>query len=174
MFTIGRRPTADEPTEQLRACHERIRRFLAMAERLASDTPAPGDDLRATAAAVVRYFDEALPLHERDEDDSIATLLAGAEPAIASAVADMRAQHAEMHPLVDALVATCRRVERADDAALARALERAELTSVLARLGPRMAAHLAAEEELILPAIDALPPATRAALAVEMRARRES
>src|SRR5690349_17228873 len=99
MFTIGRRERTDEPSDALRACHERIRRFLAMAARLASDEIARDDDVWATAGGVARYFDDALPLHEADEDDSIAPRL-GDLPEVAA----MRAEHEAMHADVRALV----------------------------------------------------------------------
>jgi pyridoxamine 5'-phosphate oxidase len=174
MHTIGRRPAIEEPSELLRGCHEKIRRFLGLADRLASDEPATDDDVRGTAAAVSRYFTEALPLHERDEDEAIAPRLAGTSAAVDRTLAEMHAQHEAMHPLVDALIAVCDRIAAAPtaDAQVARAIERDELHRVLAQLAPRMAAHLAAEEGLIFPLLDELSFAERAALTGEMRARR--
>ena len=169
MFTIGRRERSDEPSEALRACHERIRRFLAMAARLASDEAAPDDDVWAAAGGVARYFDDALPLHERDEDDSIAPRLRGTSPDLDRALDTMHAEHDAMHADVRALVATCEQITaRTRD----RAVVRPDLAKILASLAPAMDAHLAAEELTILPAIDRLPAADRAAIKAEMAGRR--
>ncbi len=172
MFTIGRHAAIDEPGDLVRGCHERIRRFLAMADRLASDAPATADDARGAAVAIARYFTEALPLHERDEDDAIAPRLAGTSAVIDRALAEMRAQHLALHPMVEALIAACGRISTDDDPAATRTRERVELTRLLGELEPRFASHLVAEEALIVPALDALPEADRAALTAAMRARR--
>lgn len=156
----------------LRACHERIRGFLAMADRLGSDEPATHDDVRGTAAAVARYFREALPQHERDEDESITPRMRGQHALLDQALDDMHAQHVTMHPLIESLRAICERIAAADEPHVARAIERSELAAVLVELRPRMASHLAAEESFVFPAIDLLPFAERAALTGEMRARR--
>ncbi len=169
MFTIGRRERTDEPSDSLRACHERIRRFLAMAARLASDELAPDDDVWAAAGGVARYFDDALPLHEQDEDDSIAPRLRGR--GIDDALDAMRAEHDAMHAGVRALVAICERIAAKT---AARAAVRPELAAILAALAPAMDAHLAAEEARILPAIDALPGPERAAIKAEMAGRRSA
>src|SRR5262249_17769314 len=120
MFTIGRKDAVDEPSAMLRSCHDKLRRFLASAARLAGDEPASEGDVRAAASAVARYFSEALPLHERDEDDTIAPRLAG-DAALAGALADMTAQHGAMRPHVAALLDSCRRLR---DAPALRAVER--------------------------------------------------
>jgi hypothetical protein len=166
MFTIGRREHTDEPGDALRACHERIRKFLAMAVRLASDEAAPVDDVWAAAGAVARYFDDALPLHERDEDESIAPRLTGVPE-----VATMRAEHVAMRADVLALIAAC---EELASRPLARDAVRPELARVLAALAPAMDAHLAAEERAIFPALDALPDGERAAIKAEMVGRRSA
>ncbi|HTJ45661.1 MAG TPA: hemerythrin domain-containing protein [Kofleriaceae bacterium] len=172
MFPIGKRNATDDPTEMVSACHERIRNFLTLADRLVSDEPATDDDVRGTAAAVARYFREALPQHERDEDDSIAPRVRGMMRMVDQALDDMHAQHLVMHPLVESLVAICDRIAAAAEAHVARAVERDDLARVLADLHPRMASHLAAEETFVFPAIEHLPFAERAALVGEMRARR--
>jgi hemerythrin-like domain-containing protein len=171
MLTIGKQGGGDEPADALAACHERIRRFLEIAARLATDEAADDDDVATAAAAVRRYFAEALPLHERDEDDTVAPRLAGRDPALDRAVAAMTAEHGELRPW------TARLIELATELAGApgrRATLRPDLAAVLAELAPRFAAHLAAEEAAVLPAVAALPAADRAAVRAEMRARRDA
>jgi hypothetical protein len=170
MHTIGTGPRDDatgEPVTALRACHDRIRRFLTIAGRVASTEPSPAGDVAAAAAAVARYFGDALPLHEQDEDESIAPRLADAE-----LVDEIRAQHVVMHDAIERLISACAGIAGAADPLAARDDTRCELVCALAALGPVMLAHLAVEEARLLPAIDALPSDVRAAIASEMRARR--
>jgi len=170
MLTIGKQAGGDGPADALAACHERIRRFLGIAARLASDEAAADDDVATSAAAVRRYFVEALPLHEQDEDDTLARHLAGRDPALDRALATMTAEHGELRPWTARLVALAGRLA---EAPARRAELRAELGAVLAELAPRFEAHLAAEEAAVLPAIRALPPDARAAIHAEIRARRD-
>ena len=172
VHTIGSRPrddaaSAGDPGTALRACHDRIRRFLTTAGRVASIEPASAADIGEAAAAVARYFREALPLHEQDEEASIAPRLR--DDAL---TAELRAEHDVMHAATAALIEACERIARAADPLAARALHRRDLVCALAALAPAMIAHLAAEEARLLPAVDALPAAERAAIAAEMRARR--
>src|SRR6185503_861481 len=87
-------PRGDERdvVDALLACHERIRRFSAMAVRIADAGGATELEIRDAAAAVRRYFAEALPLHVADEDEDLAPLLAGRDPAIDAALATMSAE----------------------------------------------------------------------------------
>jgi hypothetical protein len=170
MHTIGNRPRDDasgDPGTALRACHERIRRFLTTAGRVASVEPTTAKDLAEAAAAVARYFREALPLHEQDEEASIAPRLRDA--ALAE---EIRAEHEVLHAATRALIHACERIAGAPDPIAARDDNRQDLVCSLAALSAAMLAHLAAEESRLLPAVDALPPAERAAIAAEMRARR--
>src|SRR5690348_12854183 len=64
----------------LLGCHTRIRHFTAVAVKL-SQPDAPADQVRSAAAAVYKYYSQALPLHEADENDSV-------YPRLRSALAD--------------------------------------------------------------------------------------
>lgn len=160
-------PGAPEgPADLLRGCHERIRRFGALALRLGE--PAPADDRAAAALAVRRYFCEALPLHVADEDESMAPRLRGAGAAVAAALARMSAEHGPIEEAVAAAAPLW--------AALAAAPEdRALLAAVVAagaRLVPLLFRHIEAEEAELFPALAQLDEAAQAAMLAEMRGRR--
>lgn len=87
VFTIGKRQEGDL-VDQLLACHERIRRFIALAARPDCDAE--------SRAAVIRYFTEALPLHVADEEELIAPLVPTGE---------MHAEHVAHAPLLARLCA---------------------------------------------------------------------
>ena len=154
--TIGQRDGGESLIELLSACHDRIRRFAAMAVALAANPGAP--DAAETAAAIRRYFTEALPLHERDEEESLAPRLRGHDGAVDLALGAMLHEHGENRALVAAVLDAC--------------AAPATLASPAAALAAHLEAHLAGEEAVIFPAVAALPADVQAAIAGELRARR--
>ncbi|MBK6688235.1 MAG: hemerythrin domain-containing protein [Deltaproteobacteria bacterium] len=69
MITIGRRPPpAHDVIAALLECHERIRRFLAMAEVLGARADLSGDQVHDAARDLERYFSAAFLRHAEDED----------------------------------------------------------------------------------------------------------
>ena len=60
----------EQPFEMLVACHERVHRMLALLGRLREHLHGHGPDTQAQQAArdVMRYFDQAAPLHHQDEE----------------------------------------------------------------------------------------------------------
>ncbi len=169
MLTLGRRDESDDPAALILACHARIRGFLAAAARLASDAPAPAADVASTAAAIARYFRLALPLHEADEDRSIAPRLADAGAEVARTLVEIAREHAELAAPIAGLIAAC------DHLAVTpgdREPARRGLGDTVAALGAIFARHLAREEAVMVPALAALPASARAAIQHEMRQRR--
>jgi hypothetical protein len=173
-----REPGQEDPVDLLLACHERIRHFTALAQRLldahaSGDVRAPSPEQLAEAArALSRYFGVALPLHVADEDVSIAHRFApSSKPVeVAAALAAMSAEHLTIDRLLDALVPAWTSV--AQDPSTLDGL-RAVLAPKTAGLAAVMPPHLAAEEATIFPWMRAaLDPVTRAAIVSEMRARR--
>lgn len=155
----------------LLGCHQRIRHFTAVAVRLA-ESEAPVAELAAAAAAVLRYYTVALPLHEADENDSVYPRLhaAALPPSIAAANRAMVDQHAAINALCAELMPqwTAIAAGGAGAAAAARA------SGAAARqLQAAWSEHLALEETVIFPALrhylslDAL-----AAIRAEMSGRR--
>lgn len=96
----------DEPFALLGACHDRVRRMLALLERLQAHVARHGADPDARSAArdVLRYFDIAAPLHHEDEERHVFPLLRAAGQA---ALADrLQADHLAMKPAWAAVRAT--------------------------------------------------------------------
>lgn len=163
---IGASPAPDDLEGMVLGCHHRIRRFLGVAERLTA-TPRPGpDEARDAAGRVADYFEQALPLHAADEDETIAPRLRGRDPELDAILDRMHAEHGTHEPAVDALVRACREIEttgRLDPDRL-----RPRVRAVEEMLLP----HLELEERHLLPALAGLEPETSAEMIEEIRARR--
>ena len=117
-----------------------------------------------------RYFTEALPLHARDEEESIEPRLRGRDPAVDQALEVMVRQHREHQRPLGALVMAC--AELARDSG-----RQAELRPVISAAAEELerlfADHLAREETVVFPAVRRwLDQAAQSAIVAELRARR--
>ena len=161
------------PLDLLDACHQRVRRSLALLHRLSAHVAAHGADEDAARAAtdVLRYFDIAAPLHHEDEERHVFPLFehGGDEPGLAAACAALRDEHLQiatlwqqrLRPLLDAVRL---RTAGLDADALKHAA--ADFAAVHAR-------HLEHEDRLVFPAAAArLDVAAQQAMGLEMAARR--
>ncbi len=168
---LSDRSQSDEPAELLLECHDRIRQHMRGAEALAgaaADDPA----VSSTAAGVRRYFDVALPLHSRDEDESVAPRLVDAVlcPGLEQSVAAMTRQHADIEAVLERLLPVWQRL--VDEPAAIDEV-RQPLVRDTERLAALWAEHLDLEEHAVFPLIaERLDPSARAAIVAEMRARR--
>ncbi|HET9553451.1 MAG TPA: hemerythrin domain-containing protein [Anaeromyxobacteraceae bacterium] len=171
MFTsIGRPAVPGDAVDLLLDCHERIRAFLALARRIAEAGAADPAEAAEAAARVRRYFTEALPLHARDEEESILPRLRGLDAVVDAELDAMAREHREHGRPLDELVAACDGIARAPE-------RLAELAPVVARataeLDRHFAEHLRREEAVIFPAMRRLlDAAADAAIVRELRARR--
>src|SRR3954469_23853386 len=70
-------PGYDQPIAVLKHCHDRIRKQLATLSKLLEHLPAHGADeqARQAARAVLKYFDQAAPLHHADEEENLIPML---------------------------------------------------------------------------------------------------
>jgi pyridoxamine 5'-phosphate oxidase len=70
-------PGFDQPIAVLKHCHDRIRKQLATLEKLLAHLPEHGADeqARQAASAVLKYFDQAAPLHHEDEEQDLIPML---------------------------------------------------------------------------------------------------
>jgi iron-sulfur cluster repair protein YtfE (RIC family) len=152
----------------LLACHERIRKFAALAVAVAERQDLPGDEVVEACVQVHRYFSEALPLHVADEDESILPRLQGASPEIDHALRTMHDQHVEHGPKLQSLLRLTEALRvQSDSAAL-----KSELAVVAADLEQEFHAHLAMEERILFPALRGLPGTIQAEIVAELRERR--
>jgi hemerythrin-like domain-containing protein len=89
----------DQPFEMLGACHDRVRRMLALLARLREHLRSQGADAQARQAAadVLRYFEQAAPAHHEDEERHVFPLLLREGDAAQRAVVErLRADHLAM------------------------------------------------------------------------------
>jgi len=166
---IGKPAAAGDAVDLLLECHERIRSFLALARRIAEAGPSePG--VGEAAARVRRYFVEALPLHARDEEESIAPRLRGRDPAVDVELETMAREHRDHEPPLGALVAACEEIAGAPERLPVVA---PDLTRAVGELERHFAPHLRREESMVFPAMRRLlDRAEDAAIIGEIRERR--
>jgi pyridoxamine 5'-phosphate oxidase len=96
-------PDFSQPIAVLKHCHDRIRKQLQTLHKLEAHLPAHGADAEAqkAAQAVLKYFNNAAPLHHEDEEENLLPmLLATARDADATLLADVvpaiLAEHQQM------------------------------------------------------------------------------
>lgn len=139
----------EAPFELLSACHDRVRRSLALLERLCAHLAQAGADAAAREAAsdVMRYFDLAAPHHHDDEERHLfPRLRATGDAGLVEAVARLAADHAAMagawaalRPLLDGL-------------AVHGQFDLAALDAAARRFAGLYAAHLVLEDDVVFPA----------------------
>jgi iron-sulfur cluster repair protein YtfE (RIC family) len=164
-----RADTPETLTGLLLACHTRIRRFARLALTLGARPELPAAEVKDAAAQCLRYFTEALPLHVRDEEDSLWPRLAGYSPALDATMAQMRAQHFAHQVRLDALTSALEAVrQRPNEPVLHR-----ELAAAASTLETDFEDHLGLEEAELFPFLEeAMGPAAHEAIIREIRARR--
>jgi iron-sulfur cluster repair protein YtfE (RIC family) len=167
---IGTRRPSEDLTALLLECHGRIRSFVALATALASAEAAHPADVADTAAAIARYFGEALALHAEDEEVSVLPRLGGRDREVDAALVVMHREHARHGPAVDRVVSLCMDLA----AEPGRHGELGPSLGAAARaLGDHFAAHLANEEQIVFPALQRLLSSeAQAEVVAELRARR--
>lgn len=164
-----------QPFEMLRACHERVQRSLALLGRLQAHVAQHGVDNNAAQAAVdvLRYFDQAAPLHHQDEEEQVFPLaLAQGDAAVQGAVARLQQEHGAM----DAAWQTLREglLQLAASPPPPRAWSDAWCAGTAVQdFAALYEAHIALEEGLVYPCVEAqLTPAHSAAMGSTMARRR--
>ena len=110
MIDLAHLPGYDDPFGLMAALHVRLQHRCALLERLAEHVREHGSDegARATAAHVMRMFDQDCPMHHEDEEEDLFPLLNSATPPaelarLAELVAVLVAQHWEMNAAYDAI-----------------------------------------------------------------------
>jgi iron-sulfur cluster repair protein YtfE (RIC family) len=167
---IGRSVAPADAVDLLLECHGRIRAFLAMARRVGEAVDASPDAVSEAAVQVHRYFTLALPLHARDEEDSILPRLRGRDPQVDLQLDVMVREHEEHQAPLRRLVEACEAIG-ADPAR--HPMLAGSVLEAVTELDRHFVLHLAREEEVIFPAVRRLlDAATDASIVKEIRARR--
>jgi hemerythrin-like domain-containing protein len=159
-------PSIDDPIELLIACHDKVRRFTRLAERLRDHVALNGADTQAreAAQAVLRYFDIAAPLHHDDEDlDLFPALREHGTPALRQALSDLSAEHESLGQLWHVVRAWLQEIERGHPH---------PAPDELAQFAQRYVAHAAREEAEVYPHANQLSPAQTRRISQSMVARR--
>ncbi len=150
MLRIGSPRPAEGIVDLLLDCHARIRSFSQLAVRLGEASGPTPAEVTDAAAQVRRYFLEALPLHARDEEESIIPRLQGREPAVDADLAAMAREHREHDAPLAVLLEACAQLARDPG-------RRAELAAVVRRatwdLARHFEVHLVREEAVVFPAM---------------------
>ena len=173
MIQLNARPASkDDTVALLLECHERIRRYSAMAVQLARSTDEEPAIVQDAAQRVHRYFSVALPLHVIDEDESIRPRLEPvAPPPVVSALEKMSQQHQHIDAMLERLLHAWDEV-RQNPARLSEKLD--WLPSATKSFQAVMGEHLSLEETVLFPFMrQAWDPATHERVVQEMRARRQ-
>lgn len=164
----------DDPLGLLTDCHRRIERFLEQALRVAEQVQ--GGPLRegqhGALAGSLRYFREAAPLHTQDEEQSLFPRLRASERCrpLLERVESLEVDHRradEAHAEVDRLGRRW-----LSEGALS-AEEVGRLVNLLRGLRETYRAHIATEDQEVLPAAgELLDPGSLAEVGREMARRR--
>lgn len=172
LHSIGKHPATEpagrEPLDLLLSCHARLRHFSELSLALA--THAGLDDSQVVDAAhrLLRYFRVALPLHEADEEETIAPALAAlVGPVEIDATERMRDQHRLLHDMLAELFPCWETAEGEP-----RAFDPRAASPHALRLSALLDVHLEMEESIIFPTLRRLGTPERERLFDEMRGRR--
>ena len=169
---LGPPPAGGDVVDALLDCHQRIRDFTSLALRLAAARGVADAEVRDVAARVHRYFSEALPLHARDEEESLLPRLEGLDPEVDRELAEMMREHAGHGEPTERVLTACAALQR-DPGQLEQVAP--SLDAAARALQRHFDEHLAREERVIFPAIRTrLDRATQEAIQAEMRARRST
>lgn len=165
---LGQRSVDGDIDVLLSECHLRIRHFLSLAHRSATQR-AGDDEVKAAAGQVQRYFAVGFPLHLADEDELIIPALTGRDCSVDLALSRMHRDHAEHDERVSHLIKLCASIERQPRCLpeLSRGL--AASAEQLSRL---LEPHMQMEEHDIFPALRLLSSRQRTDIRDAIRARR--
>lgn len=168
---LGQRSRPGDVAALLSECHLRIRRFVALARKLALQPQARAEEVSEAAGQVQRYFTLAFPLHLADEEELVTPRLIGRDRDLDRALARMRADHGEHESHVARVVDLCSALEREPQEL---AMRSTDLAASAAALHEVMEPHLLLEEREIFPAVSLLSPEQRDEIRAAMKARRDA
>lgn len=165
----------EAPFEMLTACHERVHRMLRLLARLQQHLADKGWDSQAAEAArdVMRYFDQAAPLHHDDEELHVfPALLARGSEGERAVVRRLQADHEAMGQAWSQARELLLGVRDAGAREHWQPWDEAAL-QVLADFSGRYDEHIRLEEELVYPAAQTVLDArSLSTMAADMQRRR--
>jgi len=151
-------------------CHQRIRRFSRLAFTIGARPELPAAEIQDAAAQCLRYFTEALPLHVRDEEDSLGLRVVGKSVAVDATMAQLRAQHFAHERRLTTLCAALWAVRESPKEVLLHK----QLAAEASAFETDIEEHLRLEETELFPQLDGLLSSQEQDEIVnELRARRE-
>ncbi len=164
---------SESAVDLLVACHDRIRNFTGMVQKLAHAEGAEAEEIRTAASSAHRYFAVALPLHEADEEESMRPRMEAAGRAEITAALDaMTHQHQGIDDLLERTLPILTLLA-SNPAKLPEV--HAELCSLSKALGEVFQGHLDLEEKVLFPAMnEVLSPAAQSDILREMQERRKT
>ena len=165
-------PAPTGPLEMLQGCHVRIRHFMQLGRTLAETQGASPEEVAEAANDIFRYFTQALPLHEADENETLFPRVREAGPLgspLRQAASAMVEQHHAIDELVAELLSLCGSLRRQPEGLPGLAQQLRHVSTALDRI---FDSHLHMEETVIFPAIAQLPAEELAAMSREMQQRR--
>jgi len=157
---------AERPLELLYACHEKVRRFNALAWKLAGHVETLGADEQARDAAkqILRYFEMSLPHHHADEElDVFPALRDLNDAALSAAITELEAEHVALEALWQEVGPWLHGVAQG---------ETVSAPASLSQFVAHYVMHTDREEREVFSAIERLPDSLVDAIAQRMRARR--
>lgn len=154
--------------EALMAAHRRAQTALKLAASLGSASATP--TTAETARHIAWTLGEDLPRHMSHEEEVLAPRLSGRHAVVDVALRRMQQEHFQLSAGLSQVATLCESIAR--DVSRLNAL-RFSLETAVRSLAPRLDAHHAMEESIVLPAIRRLlPQPAQTTLRREMRARR--
>lgn len=166
MLSAPLAPSFDDPLALLCACHDKVRRFAGLTVRLRQHVREHGRDAdaRRAAADILRYFEQAAPLHHADEEDDLFPALRTLDDGALNAELDaLEAEHGELAGLWSGVRAWLRGL--IDEEAIAE-------PPLLEQFAQCYPAHADREEAVAYVAAQRLAPEVLQALGRQMAARR--
>lgn len=143
-------PDFSQPIAVLKHCHDRIRKQLATLQKLLAHLPSHGADTQAqqAAQAVLKYFNNAAPLHHEDEEHNLLPMLqATAQGDDAALLQDLVPRILAQHQQMDAGWLTI----KAQLDKIATGTDRALSEADIRQFVDAYAAHMEIEEQQIAP-----------------------
>lgn len=169
LITLGAKERPENLVELLLECHTRIRHFSEVAVKLGTLSELNSEEVVEGCVRCLRYFREALPLHVKDEEESLLPRLLCAEPDLKKSLETMKEQHQDHEPVIHALIEALERVQ----ASPLDQPRRAHLGKSAQRFSTEIEEHLSLEESNIFPSVDQrLNQGEQDAILAELRARR--